>query len=266
MNILKKTAVAAVLLLPLWILPACSSQEDDTLFTPPDLYRLGEIEVGDISVSAWSEAPLSVGYEIVWIEAHRNGERLDPLQVGLVPVMHMESHSHSSPHEPPGATRDSETGLYRAGIVFTMPGGGMGSWELQIELQEGGGESFEGVIPVDVEPSDRVRTTVSEQEARYILTLVEPSDPEVGQNELRVLLHRRASMHDFPAVTDADIAFEPWMPSMDHGSSNNVDPVHEENGHYSGIVNFNMTGDWELRFDITAGGEALDRQTFEITF
>jgi len=73
-------------------------------------------------------------------------------------------------------------------------------------------------------------------------------------------------MMSFSAVSNAEIEFEPWMPSMDHGSSNNQNPVYENEGFYHGVVNFNMTGDWELRFDIRRDDTDLGLQVFEINF
>ncbi len=123
-----------------------------------------------------------------------------------------------------------------------------------------------GVIEVDVDDSNRVKTFITENEERYVLTWIEPSAPETGLNELKVALHKRESIMNFPPVLNAEFQFEPWMPSMDHGSNNNVAPVHDGNGFYSGQVNFNMTGDWELRFGITLDGSDMGNHIFELNF
>ncbi len=53
------------------------------------------------------------------------------------------------------------------------------------------------------------------------------------------------------------------MPSMGHGSPNNVNPVHRELGHYHGSVNFTMTGDWLVELDFVKG-DSLFHVEYEI--
>jgi hypothetical protein len=43
------------------------------------------------------------------------------------------------------------------------------------------------------------------------------------------------------------------MPSMGHGSSGNVSPVHTADGIYTGKVNFSMTGDWQITLKLKRG-------------
>ena len=64
-------------------------------------------------------------------------------------------------------------------------------------------------------------------------------------------------MMDYPAVDGMNIMFEPTMPSMGHGSPNNVNPVFTTKGHYKGKVNFTMTGDWRLDFTISGDGSTF---------
>jgi hypothetical protein len=57
------------------------------------------------------------------------------------------------------------------------------------------------------------------------------------------------------------------MPSMGHGSPNNVNPVHTSNGHYLGKVNFTMSGFWRVHLTIKKNGVLLSNdQYFDITF
>ena len=74
------------------------------------------------------------------------------------------------------------------------------------------------------------------------------SDRQVGLNDLDILISRQAAMMDFPAVEGLTVEFAPEMPSMGHGSPNNISPVSAGSGHYKGKVNYTMTGDWRLHF------------------
>jgi hypothetical protein len=59
---------------------------------------------------------------------------------------------------------------------------------------------------------------------------------------------------------------EPWMVSMDHGSPNNVAPVHMQNGHYKGTVNFTMTGDWRVRLTMKDQDQVCGKPYFDLYF
>ncbi|MCK4749963.1 MAG: FixH family protein, partial [Bacteroidales bacterium] len=57
------------------------------------------------------------------------------------------------------------------------------------------------------------------------------------------------------------------MPSMDHGSPNNENPVHTENGHYVGKLNFTMTGWWRVHITLKKGDDVIcDDKYMDITF
>ena len=268
---LTKKTFFSILLVPfaLILTIACSELNDETdLVSDPGLFKLGEFTDNGLTVIAYSESPLSVGYHDIYLEAHEDGVRFDQPHFHFNTMMHMEHHAHASPFAGPGHDRDKVFDLYKAWAIFTMPGGMAGKWELQITVFDRDHSGFEakGSIELEVEDSNRVKTFLTDNEERYVLTLIGPSDPEIGLNDLIVALHKRESMMKFSPVLNADMDFEPWMPSMDHGSNNNVTPVHEENGFYKGQVNFNMTGDWELRFEIESDGEDLGNHTFELKF
>ena len=64
------------------------------------------------------------------------------------------------------------------------------------------------------------------------------------------------------------VEIDPEMPAMNHGSPNNVNPVHIGNGHYKGVANFTMTGWWRINLVIKDGeGNVLtDDSYLDITF
>ncbi|MEX2585799.1 MAG: FixH family protein [Balneolaceae bacterium] len=260
-----------ILLIPVFVWLAIGMVACDPAGSPgieePDLYSVGELREQGVTVQIWSEVPFEVGYNRFYLEVHRAGEPLEDLEIVVVPMMQMEAHAHSAPVENPGPHRTSEESLYQGALIFTMPTMETGSWSLQISVTGPDELNLTGEVSVNVDPSARVRSFESEGGQHFFLTLVEPVEPEVGSNTLLVTLHRQESMMSFPPVTDAEFGFEPWMtaPSMDHGSPNNEPPVHQSAGNYRGIVNFTMTGDWELRFDPVVGGEESPRQLFELT-
>ena len=73
-------------------------------------------------------------------------------------------------------------------------------------------------------------------------------------------------MMEWPAVSDLNLEMEPWMVSMDHGSPNNIAPTHTAGGHYTGKVNFTMTGDWQIRLKIKQGEDLCGEPFFDLMF
>lgn len=247
-------------------LSACSDNKDN-IIGEPNLLKLGEFTDNGVTVVAYAEKPLHIGYNEIYIEVHEDGVRFPHPHIHFTPMMHMANHSHASPYDEPGHDREKKHDLYKAWAIFTMPSGEMGTWELQVTIHDHDHSGFEvkGIIPIVVSPSNRVSTFMLEDESRYVFTWILPESPKTGLNDLKVALHKRESMMNFPPVLNMDMDFEPWMPSMDHGSANNVAPVHNGNGFYEGQVNFNMTGDWELRFTLHFENESREL-VFELDF
>lgn len=266
MEHLYRTAKYLVVLIFLYPI-GCTDSDDNAGFEEPDLYQIGEFQEDNLTIIAYSGQPLEMGFNRIYFDVLRDGDRTNDYTVDFFPMMHMENHSHSAPFDPAGTTRDGNSDLYEGWAIFIMPSGMMGSWELQVTLIDNSENTIaEDVIEIEVDETGLVQTFMDEDENRFVLTLVEPMNPETGMNDLIVALHQRETMMSFPPVTDAVMDFEPWMPSMDHGSSNNENPVHETGGFYFGQVNFNMTGDWELRFWINRDGNEIGYQTFELDF
>lgn len=91
----------------------------------------------------------------------------------------------------------------------------------------------------------------------FMLTLIEPSAPRVGLNTLDMMLHSTIDMSTYTEINDAEMMIRPWMESMGHGSSNNIDPAWISPAKYRGTVNFNMAGEWFLYDSIKVNGSFI---------
>src|SRR5690606_23621304 len=117
----------------------------------------------------------------------------------------------------------------------------MGSWKL-IATVDGQSADLDVTINNPVTGNKKVATFVGEDGKSYTLSLVQPSTPKIGLNDLELLISRRVDMDTFPAEEGLTVEFEPEMPSMGHGSPNNINPIGTGKGRYQGKVNFTMTG------------------------
>lgn len=239
-----------------FLFASCKDDENNVIPTVDHfLVAEGKTASGK-KVKLWSaEKDLLVAYNKLYVSVQNDDSSYtgDPA-VTLTPVMDMGTMKHSSPVEQP--VYDASTKLYPAGVVFSMPSGDMGSWTVTAKVDQ-----EEVTFPVNIKssPANTKYTTtfVGSDGTAYTITLVDPSGPKIGLNDLVVLVNRRESMMSFPAVQGLTLEVTPEMPSMGHGSPNNVNPAFTSGGRYAGKVNFTMTGDWRLHFKVLKGSTVL---------
>jgi hypothetical protein len=93
----------------------------------------------------------------------------------------------------------------------------------------------------------------------YVVSLISPLSPRVGLNEVNMMLHETIDLQTYRELDSAEMYIRPWMETMGHGSSNNVNPVFLGGGAYKGTVNFNMAGEWFVYDSISYKGTVLTK-------
>lgn len=213
-----------------------------------------------LTVTLLATRPLSVGLNAVFYEIVRNGAPVTRATVAQRPVMNMTSMKHSCPLVDPPAEANAH-GRFEGQLVFTMPSSEDETWDLSLEVTLPGETvpstvTFERLAVAD----SRARKSVTLDGVMHVVTLTFDGQPKVGKNKYSVTVHRPETaekMRFLPAV-DLALVGTPEMPSMGHGSSGNVNPVHVRGGVYQGTVNFSMLGDWVLHLTLKgANGAAL---------
>lgn len=250
-----------------------SCSKDNLEPTPSiDLNKVGEgyLAGAATKLELYTEKNIETGFTPLYIALYdsASNKAVKSAAITVLPVMDMVSMKHASPVENPLST--TATGnLFPVNVVFTMPSGDAGSWTLTIKATVNG-KAGELTLPVMVdEPRySRLRTFTSLHDgSKYFIAYIEPSRPKVGVNEMEIAIYRKKTMMEFPADSSLTVTLTPEMPSMDHGSPNNVDPVHMGKGHYKGKVNFTMTGLWQLNLDFMHGDAIADTTSFfEVNF
>lgn len=189
-----------------------------------------------------------------------NNTYLDKAQVLLTPMMDMGMMSHTAPFENP-ASENANNHLFACNVMFIMPSTA-GTWSLNLEIRNRVANST-GTIKFPITVTDPVKQNMasfknSADGASYFIAMVQPAKPKIGINDFEMVVYRKASMMSFPADSSYNISIEPEMPTMGHGSPNNVNPVHIHNGHYRGKVNFTMTGFWRIHLNFQRNGAVVD--------
>ena len=246
------------------VLLSCEDEEV-TPDTRSDLVEIASmVDDQNIMFRILAEKSFAIGYHSFEIEVtdEDTGEKISGLDLEVTPMMNMTMHSHSAPVEEQNDPVSID-GYYPFAVVFIMAG----NWELNIEYSDGG--ALQGAVsfslPINAPAEARLKSFEAPSGEMFFISLLSPSEPLVGVNDFELAIHRRENMMSFPAVSNCSVLIEPSMPSMGHGSPNNVDPVHTADGHYMGKVNFTMDGEWLVEASIFEGEEEIGAVSFDIT-
>lgn len=273
MNNIKK--YFAIVLLNVIILSGC--KKEDTPTEPPADPFAGLTKIADgfalgaaTKVELWAKTQLFMGYNELYIALRDSlsGQFITDAHVQLTPMMDMGTMQHSAPFENPSNTI-AVNNLYPCSVVFIMSSMG-GAWKLNINVHNHKNNK-EGVASLnvtvnEVNPPIIKSLTALNDSSKLFISYLKPSKLNVGMNDFEITIHRSNSMMSFPADTSYTVVLTPEMPSMGHGSPNNVNPTHTGAGHYKGKVNFTMTGEWRLNLDIFKNGAVVDTTLyFDVT-
>ncbi|WP_417444380.1 hypothetical protein [Joostella sp.] len=168
------------------------------------------------------------------------------------PVMDMETMSHSCPASDVDKMDNYNT-LYNGYIVFQMTNDDGSGWTLSLDYTiDNAAYEASSTITVNRSETQNVIVFSDDTSKRYVLALVEPSEPIIGVNEMVVGLYEMESMMSFPEVEDYTIGLDPRMPDMgNHSSPNNTDLTYTSSDEmYHGDLSLTMTGYWTLNLKV----------------
>jgi hypothetical protein len=258
------------------ILASCKDENSSNPVTPDDPFS-GLTLIAAVPatgsgcvVELWSKEKIVTGYNalIIAVKDSTDGRPVNDAVIRIMPMMDMGTMKHSAPCEHPTGN-ETKNGLYACAVVFTMSSTG-GQWSVTVSVDRSNvGKSGSAILPVSVSDPPvlmmKAVTTLNDS-ARIYVSLVQRKKPSVGINPFEITIHRRASMMSFPPDSSYTVTITPEMPSMGHGSPNNVNPIHDGAGHYRGTVNFTMTGEWRISLNLFKNSAAADTTLyFDIT-
>lgn len=259
---------------------SCTKDDPVTPSTPTDpfenLTMIGEtsaVGAGAI-VRIYANEELFVGYNTIYVAVYDSANtntQITDAHVTFMPMMDMGMMQHSCPIENPSMVVEPGTNAFKGAAVFIMPSTA-GSWTFGVHVHNHASNQ-EGMasLPITVTAPTEARmiSFVSDfDNTGLFVARITPLNPTVGINDIQFGIWKRETMMSFPAVDGYKMTMVPEMPSMGHGSPNNVDPTSSGNGMYDGKVNFTMTGYWKINLDfMTASNDTVKTgQSFDVTF
>ncbi len=227
-----------------------------------NLYKIGESVLSSgKQITLYSLETPGTGYNPLFIQVKNANGSISQEPVSLSTLMSMESMKHSSPSVEP--LFNPALGLFESGAIFTMPSESM---EWSVRIQSGGEEA---IFKTNVQqtPTKVVGNFKATNGDTYVMAIFPYKNFRIGMNDFSVLIYKKESPMQFVATSGLTVGFYPYMTSMEHGSSNNVNPTEVSPGFYNGRVNFTMTGDWRFHFKVKSGETVLfEDATLDIVF
>ena len=255
-----------------------SCQKEDDIKPNTNYLKMAEVTTDGSSfkVEMFAKDSLFVGYNKVYYKVTDMSTGLNVSQATLVqnPLMDMVTFKHACPVENPEANVNDDK-YFEGAIIFSMPGSN-NSWSLSVDVISAGKtetahlaiDKVIGTSPVQkIVVMDTVITNGVIKVTKFPISFVKPAAWKVGMNKFEITINMMQSMMLFPVCEDFTVEIIPEMPSMGHGSPNNVNPVCVSKGHYVGSVNFTMTGDWRINMLIKKSNWVKARKAyFDIIF
>lgn len=258
-----------------------SCKKNDLDPTPPtptdpyaDFYKIGDayLPTAGLTISLYMGEEPFTGYNRVYtvVKDKVTNQILENATVAYAPLMDMGAMQHASPAEQP--VWDADAKAHKGTVTFIMPTAN-GTWYLTVKATNQTTmveEDATFTFTVVDKPEARLYSFLSAADGttKAFVALIEPPTWKTGMNDFELVIYQKASMMDFPPLENLIIEITPEMPTMGHGSANNVNPIYTTNGHYKGEVNFTMTGYWKVHVVIKDGqGNVMnDIGYFNITF
>ncbi|MEX6686924.1 FixH family protein [Danxiaibacter flavus] len=257
------SAVCACLLMS-----SCSKTSDAVVVNPEDkLLKVGEsyAEGAATKVVLYADRTLTAGYNKMYVALYdsvNSTQKTTNADLVLSPEMTMNMNGmtmkHGCPVEDP--SYDATNKLFAGAIAFSMASTTADSWSLAVKINnkenhKTGVASFS--LNVAVTTNSSIKSVTLTDGTKLTIAVVAPGKPVVGVNDLELAIYQKKDAYQYLPATGYAIKQDVEMPSMEHGSPNNIDPVETSAGHYKGKVNYTMTGDWRINLSILTDGKAV---------
>lgn len=244
---------------------SCSTDDNDDT-TPvsevEDLLLIQEIANGDQTLELFSEKGMfETGYNAISIRIKDNttNSYIEDASISWMPVMQMPTMQHSCPKSSITKAASKNT-VYEGFIIYQMTNTDGSGWSLTLNYNING-EEYSITEPIEViqYENQNVTSFMGSDDTRYIVALIEPKNPSIAINEMKVGLFKMENMMTFPVVENYTMTLDPRMPGMgNHSSPNNTDlSFNSTDNFYYGDLSLTMTGYWKLNLKLLNANEEV---------
>lgn len=251
-----------------YILPALlitlftvSCSEDGSNYEAPivneveGLNKVQEIPNNDHTIELYTASGrFYTGYNAISIRIKDNttDTYIENASVSWMPVMQMPTMQHSCPNTNPIKEPGKDT-VYSGNIIYQMAFEDGTGWSLTVNYTINDMDySATAAITVMQNDDQNVSSFMGSDNKRYVVAMIEPKNPIIGNNGLVVGVYEMESMMSFPVVQDFTLSLDPRMPGMgNHSSPNNTNLTYNSaDNMYHANLTLTMTGYWVLNLKL----------------
>lgn len=172
--------------------------------------------------------------------------------INWMPVMQMPTMQHSCPKSDPVKEPGKDT-VYKGDIIYQMTSEDGSGWTLTVNYTiDAVDYSVSEEITVMQSDKQNVASFTGSDDTRYVVAMLAPKDPIMGNNELVVGVYQMENMMSFPVVENFALTLDPRMPGMgNHSSPNNTNlSFNSADKLYHANLSLTMTGYWVLNLQL----------------
>lgn len=236
---------------------SCSSDDNETpiINEVEDLLKIQEIANTTHTIELFNTTGnFKTGYNNVSIRIKdkASNDYIKNATISWMPMMQMPTMQHSCPKSEIAKAAGKET-VYEGFIIYQMTNTDGSGWSLTVDYNiDGTDYTASSNIEVFQSEKQHVTSFKGSDDSRYIIAMIEPNEPKIAINDLKVGLFKMKNMMMFPVVKDYTITLDPRMPGMgNHSSPNNTDlTFNGEDQMYHGDLSLTMTGYWVLNLKL----------------
>lgn len=235
----------------------CSNDDENALETNDieGLIKVQDLSNSTHTIELYTEnGKFLTGYNAISIRIkdRESNAYIENATASWNPVMQMPTMQHACPKSEITKNPEKNT-LLEGFIIYQMANTDGSGWSLTIDYTVNGSDySITDTIIVMASEKQHVMSFKGTDNANYIIALLEPKKPKMGNNVMKVGLFKMETMMSFPVVENHTITLDPRMPDMgNHSSPNNTSLTYNSTDTmYSGNLSLTMTGYWVLNLKL----------------
>lgn len=237
---------------------SCKNTSNDPVNPLEGLTKLKEgYAIGaSAKVELWGTKNFFAGYNtitVVLYDSLKPQEKITDAHIHFTPVVSGETGTstieQASPVENPNETPVNN--VFPGAIAFVRGSDINNSWKLGVAVHnhkyDKEGEVIFDIIVDNSTPSIvNTFTSITADSTKFALTLIKPTNPKEGSNNIEFLLNKNDSSLGWTTDDAYTVAIYPEMTDMWYASHNIVSTKNTGNGHFTSSFDFSMPGEWRV--------------------
>jgi hypothetical protein len=227
--------------------------------TPEGMVKLGEgyLKGANAKVYMYAYQNLFVGFNTLYVATYDSttGIRLNGGELYCLGVNTILGQNPRDCAKEELSNKVDSTQLFKVSLILDKPSSDSSNWTFVfMYTNSANGRNGIAMLTNTVAKTTDLRVlhvTKSTDSNEYVVAYIPPAKLKVGINDAEFVIHKyNKDIQSYREEQNLSTSMSLFMPTMGHGSPNNVSPIHTANGHYLGKSNFTMSGLWEIKLSL----------------